>query len=313
MSAVKQKDTMTTRTILGFGVGPATFLRKDADGSIPLHIAVQNTSTALVKLLLQYGPTEQLYTENIVGQTPLDIASLKFLPRVMGPVEVPILNVPHVNVANQVNILKTTTPFDVEKQKEAIPKLRSTLGLLLADGRLVNGTKLATELLAFASRMEEKLAAEIVKKDAAKKDVEKDEFDHQASPNTPASTYVLLRDAVTARPGGRQLVHLADVQQSVQRSLTQQADSFVNRSYLPVIWGNEGEELNKADPDPEAQRIAELQRRSLLNFQPTNQTAGLVNLMDLGGLGTCQVPQFAHPLKRYRASANPNFWNTPAC
>jgi hypothetical protein len=310
---VKQKDTMTTRTILGFGVGPTTFLRKDGDGSIPLHIAVQNTGTALVEVLLRYGPTEQLYTENMVGQTPLDIASLKFLPRVIGSVSVPVLNVPHVNVANQVDILKTTPPFDVEKQKEEIPKLRSTLGLLLADGRLVNGTKLATELLAFASCMEEKLAAEMAKKDAAKKDVEKDEFDHQASPDTPASTYVLLRDAVAARPGGRQLVHLADVQQSVQRSLTQQADGFVNRSYLPVIWGNEGEELKKADPDPEAQRIMELRRRSLFNFQPTNQTAGLVNLMGLGGLGTCQVPQFALPLIRYRASANPNFWNTPAC
>ena len=310
MSAVKQKDTTTTRTVLGFGVGSTTLLRKDADGSIPLHIAVQNTNAALVKVLLRYGPTEQLYTENIVGQTPLDIASLKFLPRVIGSVEVPVLNVPHVNVADQVNVLKTTAPFDVEKQKEEIPKLRSTLDLLLADGRLVNGTKLATELLAFASRMEEKLAAEVAKKDATKKDVEKDEADHEASPNTPATTYVLLRDAATARPGGRQLVHLADVQQSVQRSLTQQADGFVNRRYLPVIWGSEGEELKKADPNPEAQRIVKLQRRSLLNFQPTIQNAGLGNLMDLGVFGT---PRFAHPLERYRASANPIFWNTPAC
>ena len=277
MVAVKRGHTTTTRTILGFGVDPTIFLRKDADGSIPLHIAVQNTNTALAEVLLRYGPTEQLYTENSVGQTPLDIASLKFLPRVTGSVAVPVPNVPQVDVANQVNSLKSTAPFDVEKQKEEIPKLRATLNLLLADGRLVIGTKLATELLAFASHMEEKLAAEIAKKDAAKKDVEKDGVDHEASPDTPASTYVLLRDAAAARPGGRRLVHLADVQQSVQRSLVQQAaTSFGNWGHQSVTWGNEEEEPRQADP--EAQRIAQLQQRSLFNFAAPNQPSDNVNL-----------------------------------
>ena len=260
--------------MLDFGVDPTIFLRKDADGSIPLHIAVQNTNSALVDVLLRYGPTEQLYTENSVGQTPLDTASLKFIPRVTGSVWVPVPSVPQVNVANQVNNLKTTAPFDVEKQKEEIPKLRATLDLLLADGRLVNGTKLATELLAFANRMEEKLAAEIAKKDAVKNDVEKDEVDHGASLDTPASTYVLLRDATAARPGGRQLAHLADVQQYVQRSLAQQA--FVFRADLPVNWGKEEEEPKQADP--EAQRVAQLQQRSLFSFAPTNLSSNRVNL-----------------------------------
>ena len=44
-------DMLTTRTILDFRVDP-TFLRKDADGSIPLHIAIQNTNTALVEVLI---------------------------------------------------------------------------------------------------------------------------------------------------------------------------------------------------------------------------------------------------------------------
>jgi hypothetical protein len=280
MLAVKLKDTKTTRTILGFGVDPTIFIRKDADGSTPLHIAVQSTNTALVEILLRHGRTEQLHTENSVGQTPLDIASLKFLPRVTGSVAVPSLNVPQDNVTNQVNDLKRTAPFSVEKQKEEVPKLRATLDLLLADGRLVNGTKLATELFTFASRMEEKLATEIAKKDTAKKDVEKDEVDQEESSDTPASTYVLLRDAAAARPGGRQLVHLADVQQSVQRSLTQQAATcvgLVNRSHLSVAWGTEEEEPKQADP--EAQRIAQLQRQSVFNnFQPTNQTPGRVNV-----------------------------------
>ena len=277
MLAVKRKYTTTTRTILDFGVDPTIFLRRDADGSIPLHIAVQNTNMALVEVLLRYGPTEQLYTENGVGQTPLDIASLKFLPRVTGCVEVSVPNVPKVDVANQVNGLKRTAPFDVEKQKEEIPKLRATLDLLLAEGRLVNGTKLATELLAFASHMEEKLAAEIAKMDAAEKAVEKDEVENEASSDTPESTYVLLRDAAAARPGGRRLVHLADVRQSVQRSLAQPAaTSFANRGHLSVAWGIEEEEPTQANP--EAQRIKQLQQRSLFNFSPMNQPSGRVNV-----------------------------------
>ena len=284
MLAVKLRDTEITSTILDFGFDSTIFIHKDADGSTPLHIAVQNTNTALVEMLLRRGPTEQLHMENSVGQTPLDIASLKFLPRVTGSVAVPILNVPQADVANQVNSLKSTAPFSVEKQKEEISKLRATLDLLLADGRLVNGTKLAAELFAFASRMEEKLATEIAKKDAAKKDVKKDEVYQEESSDTPASTYVVLRDAVTARPGGRRLVHLADVQQSVQRSLTQLAATsvgLINRGHLSVAWGTEEEEPKQAVP--EAQRMAQLQRRSVFNVQPTNQTQGRVNLDLFGG------------------------------
>jgi ankyrin repeat protein len=52
MVAVKRGLTKTTRATLEFGVNPAIFLSKDADGSIPLHIAVQNASTALDELLI---------------------------------------------------------------------------------------------------------------------------------------------------------------------------------------------------------------------------------------------------------------------
>jgi ankyrin repeat protein len=64
MLAVKHEHASTARVILDFGIDPATVLRKDADGSIPLHIAAQNMNTAIVELLLQYGPTEKLYIEN---------------------------------------------------------------------------------------------------------------------------------------------------------------------------------------------------------------------------------------------------------
>jgi len=273
MVAVKGGHTMTTRAILDFGINPTIFLRKDADGSTPLDIAVQKTNTVLAELLLQYGPTEQLYTENSVGQTPLELAGLKFLPRVMGSnsIAAPRPDAPDVRVSNQVYSLmnKRTAPFDVEIQKVEIPKLRATLDALVADGRLVNGTKLASELFAFAGRMEEKLAIEVARKDAAKKDsgVKEDDdldVDDLASHGTTAGMYTLLRDATAVRLGHRQLVHLADVQRFVQRSLAAQQAWTVPRSWDRRAWKNEEEE-----PDLEKQRNARLQKRSLFRSVPT--------------------------------------------
>jgi hypothetical protein len=270
MVAVKGRHTMTTRAILDFGVNPTIFLCKDADGSTPLDIAVQKTNTVLAELLLQYGPTEQLYTENSVGQTPLELAGLKFLPRVIGSIAAPRPDAPDVSVSRHLHGVmdNRTAPFDVERQKVEIPKLRATLDALVADGRLVNGTKLASELFAFAGRMEEKLAIEVARKDAAKKDsgVKEDDLDvdYLASHGTTAGMYTLLRDATAVRPGHRQLVHLADVQRFVQRSLAAQQAWNVPQSWGRRTWKNEEEE-----PDPEMQRNARLWQRSLFRSVPT--------------------------------------------
>jgi hypothetical protein len=153
----------------------------------------------------------------------LEIACVRFLPRVTGSVEAPRPIELHYTYANH---LGGTTPFDVEKQKVEIPKLRATLNALVVDGHLMHGTKLATELFAFADRMEEKLAVEIAKKDAAKKDDKEDDLNPVARTGTTARMYSLLRKAAMARPGRRQLVHLADVQRSVQRGLAAQMWDF---------------------------------------------------------------------------------------
>jgi len=261
---VKRGHTMTTRAILEFGITPAIFLSKDADGSTPLHIAVQDSSTALAELLIQFGSREQLYTENSVGQTPLEVAGLKFLPRVTGPNDVPRPSEPQANVENQVHSLKSTAPFDVENQKVDIPRLRAALDMLVADGRLVPGTKLATEIFGFADRMEEKLAIETATREDVARDVkEYDEVDPTVAPRgTTADVYALLRDAAASRPGPRHLVHLSDVQRSVQRGLAQEATTTLS-SRTRQIW--ESEEEMRKQTDPEGLRIAQLKQRSLFS------------------------------------------------
>lgn len=99
--------------------------------------------------------------------------------------------------------------FDVEKQEVEIPKLRATLDELVADVRLVRGTKLANEHFMFASGMEEKLFTEIARKKPEEKE---DWVDPAVLKCSTVRPFVLLRYAAAARPGHRHLAHLADVQ-----------------------------------------------------------------------------------------------------
>ncbi|KAH9057582.1 hypothetical protein EDB87DRAFT_1686168 [Lactarius vividus] len=259
MLAVKRENTAIAQTILEFGIDPTVLLLRDADGSTPLHVAVQNADTALAQVLLKHGPTQLLYTENSVGQTPLDVASLKGLPRVTGSMGVPRATELPTNVERHLRTSQKSPPFDVEKQKTEIPKLRATLNTLLADGLLADDNKLTKELLAFADRMEERLAIETARKNEGEKQT--GEGEEKLEPGTTARTYFVLRDAAAARPGMRQLVHLADVQRSVQRNLAQQDDGTL------VRWSERSRMGDKEDKesDPEVQRIGELKARSLFS------------------------------------------------
>ncbi|KAH9170814.1 hypothetical protein EDB89DRAFT_2230439 [Lactarius sanguifluus] len=251
MLAIKRKNAAIARVILEFGIDPSVLLLRDADGSTPLHVAVQNTDTALAEVLLKYGPTQLLYTENSVGQTPLDIASLKGLPRVTGSMpSVPGVGELPTNAEHYLRSLKKSPPFNVEKQKIEVPKLRATLDMLLADGLLAEGTTPMTELLAFANRLEGRLATETAQKNAAEKRTEESKGKPEAG--TAARMYFVLRDTAAARPGTRQLVHLADVQHSVQRNLAQQDG-----------WSLANEEYKETDR--EVQRIEGLKARSLFS------------------------------------------------
>ncbi|KAH9034042.1 hypothetical protein EDB83DRAFT_2296416 [Lactarius deliciosus] len=256
MLAVKHGDVATAQIILEFGIDPGILLLRDADWSTPLHIAVQNADTVVAEVLLKYGPTQLLYAENSVGQTPLDIASLKGLPRETGST-VPTPTELSMNVLGQLFSPPKGPPlFDVEKQKTEIPKLRATLDTLLADGLLVDGTNLTTELFAFAGRMEGRLAIETTQKTAA----DEGELDPLEPQGSTARTYFALCEAAAARPSTRQLVHMVDVQRSVQRNLARQNDGIL------VRWSERSRENDEEDKktDPEKERIAELKARSLL-------------------------------------------------
>lgn len=261
MLAVKRQIAETARTILEFGIDPAVFLLRDVDGNTPLHVTVRKKDTVIAELLLKHGPTEHLYTENCVGQTPLDIASLtslNCLPRGISPVHRPVYLTSHTE-------MYTRSPpprVPLKKQMKEITKLRTTLDTLLSDGSIAPDSKLATELLAFADRMERRIAEETKQRKEKKKGEDGGEDEGEKRPEGPRGTaeaiYIALRDAAAARPGTRRLVHLADTQRSAQRMLKQQSvGAFAERFQLPRATDVEQKESGH---DTEEQQLVGGQR-----------------------------------------------------
>ncbi|KAI9433880.1 hypothetical protein H4582DRAFT_2081568 [Lactarius indigo] len=139
MLAVKRENAAIARIILEFGIEPGVLLIRDADGSTPLHVAVQNADTTLADVLLKHGPTQLLYTEKLRRtdatrhcQSEGPSASDRFLWKFPRATELPM------NAEHHLRTLQKSPPFNVEKQKIEISKLRATLDYA-AHGRAPRG------------------------------------------------------------------------------------------------------------------------------------------------------------------------------
>ena len=214
MVATKKGWSVSLRAMLEWGMRPSTLLVKDEKGSTPLHVTVQQYYASLTKVILEYIPSEGLYIENGVGQTPLDIITQRYLTTRTGSSNI----MPRMNVLPRPISGLGPPTHPLFQQEAQVQKLRATLNDLLEDGKLVRNTKLANELLAFADRMESKLAAA---RSAAKPKtvVDGPELDPSMPIADLDATYAAILDAVAAVPGKRQLVHLLDVQKSVKVQL----------------------------------------------------------------------------------------------
>ena len=233
------------------------YLQRDYNGMTPLHLAIKSGYAEITRLIAKTGPAEALTLEDAVGNTPLETAThLAFLKRLdvaSCPIPRPYPMPPQVEWAR--------TPFDLAKQERELPLLRETIQSLLDEGRLLEGSKLAKDLRDFAARLETKISevktAKTEKAGTAKDSseqwtAEKDNID-------PIATLQVVREAITARPSHRQLVHLSDVQIAVQKGLEEFTDAE-RKKRRNVSWRNrrghdEDEEL---DREPEAPKTSVL-------------------------------------------------------
>jgi hypothetical protein len=209
-------------------------LLRNVDGDMPLHLAAQKGYAEITKLVVEASPTEALHAENGVGQTAIETATLReLLLRIGGT-----FNLIHRVYRGGLE----STFLDITAREVEIVKLRATLDQLLQEGRLKRGTKTTTELLAFATMMEAKLATAKSRNLAApsvdkKAPLDLDVVDHLA-------TLQHIRVGISARPGPRHLVHLFNVQRSVAGSL-----AAVNEAKKTARVGSdmEGEEEDEEE------------------------------------------------------------------
>ncbi|KAJ7062801.1 ankyrin repeat protein [Mycena amicta] len=255
--AVQRGNLPVVKILLDFS--KATVLVRNVAGSIPLHSAVRPGFPEIIKLLVEAAP-EGLHMENGVGETPLEMAGLQnivsrnqVIQRSFGM---------HTELNNPVD---TPPRIDIDKLEVELPRLRAMLDGLVSNGLLKNGTKTHEKLFAFGAYMEEKLA-EAKAAQAAKKPAVSTGLETTAK---SSKTLRVVQDAIATYSGKRQLVHLLDVQSSVQDSLArtrpevdrigQLAGSgnhnyYHRRSYRQIQRQKDEEGLD-AEEDPDAYHL----------------------------------------------------------
>ncbi|KAF7291792.1 Ankyrin repeat protein [Mycena chlorophos] len=213
--AVQAGNLAAVKLILGFS--KSTVLVRNVSGSIPLHVAIRPGYAEIVKLLIDAAP-EGLHMENAVGETPLEMASL----------QATISRNDTIRYSRQSNVVELGNPaelparVDVPRLEKELPRVRATLAGLVETGVVKTEDKVHEQTVEFVEFMEAKvvetkatMAAEAAETAAKDKDAASTAFE---SPDA-SKTWEVLRDAVAKHPGKRRLVHLLDVQASVQDSL----------------------------------------------------------------------------------------------
>ncbi|KAF7354601.1 Ankyrin repeat protein [Mycena sanguinolenta] len=193
----------------------------------PLHLAAKHGFKAAVKLVVEFSKTTALASpetiqilvdaapsglrmENGVGEAPLEIATLQdIIARNQN-----LQNQRYTGQSELSGVIDAPPRLDIDGLEEELPKFRSTITSLVSDGNLKEGTKAVADMFAFAEYMEWKLvAAKAARNVDSTVDSSKEASDRvKALANVKAMVGVV--------DGRRELVHLVDVQTSVQSSLT---------------------------------------------------------------------------------------------
>jgi hypothetical protein len=188
---------------------------RDSDGCLPLHIAVRRGLPRIVKLLINASPST-LFIEDGVGSTAFESATLNHFRERMSSFTGDNMNYAQVGHFNPRNANKQPDRFNLAHLEKELPGLRNTITSLLELGKLRKDTKLEKELVRFAEKMEEHMRklrdAPVDVKAVEEQENPTDVKDYDA-------TCGVVKEALNHVQGQRCLVHVLDVQKSVDGSL----------------------------------------------------------------------------------------------
>lgn len=190
---------------------------RDANGSMPLHASVRHGYAKVTSSIIKASPTsEAIYSENGVGETPLETAFAKWLVHATRE-GFPNEYQQGYDSLQIMGIIRSSTPImppSMQKLTTEINLLKDVQSALAQKGKLSVNTKLKEELEVFATYLIEKRDEEIKGTMPPKQEnsLISDRGDRE-------ETLKVVSAAVLAVYGQRRLVHLIDVQRSVQSSL----------------------------------------------------------------------------------------------
>ncbi|KAJ7165671.1 ankyrin repeat protein [Mycena crocata] len=236
----KQGFKTAVRLVVEFS--KSTVLVRDVDGSTPLHCAVRSGFPETIQILIDAAPAG-LHMENGVGEAPLEIAALQDLIARNSQLEQQHYG-GFGNGGELQNVNDSPPRINIDRADVELPKFRTTVETLLANGILKKGTKVAADMLAFAEHMEWKLVAAKAARnvDAA--------VDTGTESGNIGKALANVRAGMGVVDGHRQLVHLVDVQTSVQSSLARQQSTVVQ-------WSSRNRDEDGLEPE-EDQEVQEL-------------------------------------------------------
>jgi hypothetical protein len=209
----------------------ASLSLRDVQGSLPIHIAVKKGLTRITASLLQISEPKLLYTEDGVGITPLEIASLQYLLRLTRSKEevesgVAWNSPPKITSLISDKIVKYCDNVELP-EIEAAETLLALVQSLDAEGRFTNKENLKDVLTDYAGRTMKN--ARPSKKETEPTPQPQTDLGLQAETSDMVGTFKLIKNAV-GYSTRRELVHPLDVQRAVGNALDKAVSE--SRNYL---------------------------------------------------------------------------------
>lgn len=191
---------------------------RDSDGCLPLHTAVRRGYSRIAELLINASPST-LYVEDGVGSTAFESIVLnRFRERMDHFTRDGYI--PQIGCVDTSGAKKDPERFDLAHLEKELPRLRKTIDSLLKVGKLRKDTKMEKELVRFADMMEER-TRKLQQTRMGRIEAKKPEKENPTDVLDYDATYDVVKgalDRIQARYQ-RELVHLIDVQKSVDGSM----------------------------------------------------------------------------------------------
>lgn len=207
----------------------------DAYGFTPLHNAIRKGHPLIAEEILKVIPQEGLYLENGVGKTPYEDAQ----KRAMRPVTYTISKVNPSVLEYSSGVRPTHMHLNIDALEKELQKVVDSLNRLVRNGTLEKGSQLANTFEKFVSATEGRLAKEKARAAETAGD-SKGEDDVHTDARDPIETFKATAKAVQSDEAKRTLIHLKDVQLSVETDLQRVAHE-VNTYSTNYTFGDEEE------------------------------------------------------------------------